>query len=135
MAKNICEPPYVSVSSEPRPTSAMIDAAGSGFTAVEAAGPLERQHLQHANYRAVTDNSKLTPTHWHIALANGLGWGFDGMNGVLFELLSPLIIKEFALDIPAFRSGFQIWLSLGITGLYVWPWLADRFGRRICAVG
>ena len=52
------------------------------------------------------------------------------MNGVLFELLSPLIIKEFALDIPTFRSGFQIWLSVGITGLYVWPWLADRFGRR-----
>ena len=49
---------------------------------------------------------------------------------MLFELLSPLIIKEFALDIPTFRSGFQIWLSLGITGLYVWPWLADRFGRR-----
>ena len=73
--------------------------------------------------------------HWHIALANGLGWGFDGMNGVLFELLSPLIIKEFALDIPTYRSGFQIWLSLGITGLYVWPWLADRFGRcRLLAV-
>jgi transposase len=44
--------------------------------------------------------------------------------------LSPLIIKEFALDIPTFGSGFQIWLSLGITGLYVWPWLADRRCRR-----
>ena len=111
-------------------TSAMINATGSGLVATEAAGPLEQQYLQNANYRAVADNSKLTRTHWHIALANGLGWGFDGMNGVLLELLSPLIIKEFALDIPTFRSGFQIWLSLGITGLYVWPWLADRFGRR-----
>ena len=110
--------------------SAMVDAAGSGFVAAEAAGPLERQHLRYANYRAVSDSSKVTRTHWHIALANGLGWGFDGMNGVLFELLSPLIITEFALDIPTYRSGFQIWLSLGITGLYVWPWLADRFGRR-----
>src|SRR6516225_6683042 len=52
------------------------------------------------------------------------------MNGVLFELLSPLIINEFALDIPTYRTGFRIWLSLGIIGLYVWPWLADRFGRR-----
>ncbi|MBV8451949.1 MAG: MFS transporter [Deltaproteobacteria bacterium] len=111
-------------------TSAVIDAAESGFAEAQAAGPLERQYLQYANYRAVAVNSKLTRTHWHIALANGLGWGFDGMNGVLFELLSPLIIKEFALEIPTFRSGFQIWLSLGITGLYVWPWLADRFGRR-----
>jgi hypothetical protein len=113
---------------EPAMTSATIDAAGSGFA---AAGPLEQQHLQYANYRAVADSSKVTRTHWHIALANGLGWGFDGMNGVLFELLSPLIIKEFALDIPTFRSGFQIWLSLGITGLYVWPWLADMSGRGL----
>jgi MFS family permease len=108
----------------------MIDDAVPGSVAAEAVGPLERQYLQSANYRAVADSSKLTRTHWHIALANGLGWGFDGINGELFELLSPLIIKEFALDIPTFRSGFQIWLSLGITGLYVWPWLADRFGRR-----
>jgi hypothetical protein len=50
--------------------------------------------------------------------------------GCCFELLSPLIIKDFALDIPTYRSGFQIWLSLGITGLHVRPWLADRFGRR-----
>ena len=111
-------------------TNATIDAAGSAPVGAETAGPLERKHLQYANYRAVADSSKITRTHWHIALANGLGWGFGGMNGVLFELLSPLIMTEFALDIPTFRSGFQIWLSLGITGLYVWPWLADRFGRR-----
>jgi hypothetical protein len=41
-----------------------------------------------------------------------------------------LIIKEFALDIPTYRTGFQIWLTLGITGLYFWPWLSDRLGRR-----
>ena len=40
------------------------------------------------------------------------------------------IIKEFALDVPTYRTGFQIWLTLGITGLYFWPWLSDRFGRR-----
>jgi hypothetical protein len=31
MRKNLCEPPYMSVSREPRTTSAMIDATGSGF--------------------------------------------------------------------------------------------------------
>jgi MFS transporter, putative metabolite:H+ symporter len=41
-----------------------------------------------------------------------------------------LIIKEFALDIPTYRTGFQIWFTLGITGLYFWPWLSDRVGRR-----
>ena len=71
-------------------TSTTIDAAGPGLLAEEAAGPLEQRHLQHANYRAVADGSKVTRTHWHIALANGLGWGFDGMDGVIFALISPL---------------------------------------------
>jgi hypothetical protein len=35
------------------------------------------------------------------------------MDGVIFQLISPLIIKEFALDIPTFRTDFQIWLILG----------------------
>ena len=111
-------------------TSTAIDAAGPGVLAGETIGPLEQRHLQYANYRAVADGSKVTRTHWHIALANGLGWGFDGMDGVIFGLISPLVIKEFALDVPTYRTGFQIWLTLGITGLYFWPWLSDRLGRR-----
>jgi hypothetical protein len=80
--------------------------------AVEAAdpsvGPLEQKHLRYANYRAVAGGAEITRTHWHIALANGLGWGFDGMDGVMFALVSPLIIEEFAstsrpID-PACRS-------------------------------
>ena len=102
-------------------TSTMIDAVGPDLLAKEAAGPLEQRHLQYANYRAVAGVSKVTRTHWHIALANGLGWGFDGMDGVIFALISPLIIKDFTLDIPTYRTGFQIWLTLGITGLYFWP--------------
>ena len=31
---------------------------------------------------------------------------------------------------PEYRSGLQIALFVGIAGLYFWPWLADRFGRR-----
>jgi hypothetical protein len=58
-------------------TSTTIDAAGLGILAEETAGPLEQRHLQSANYRAVADGSKVTRTHWHIALANNLGWGFD----------------------------------------------------------
>ena len=84
--------------------------------------------MRHANYRAVADDSRVTRTHWHIA--NGLGWGFDGMDGVIFALISPLIIKEFALTVPEYRSGLQISLFVGIAGLYFWPWLSDRFGRR-----
>jgi MFS family permease len=103
-------------------------------TAVEVAdlglGPLERKHLQHPNYCAVAGGAEITRTHWHIALANGLGWAFDGMDSSLFGLVSPLIIKEFTLDVPTYRSGLQIALLVGIVGLYFWPWLSDRYGRR-----
>ena len=86
--------------------------------------------MRYANYRAVADDSRITRTHWHIAIANGLGWGFDGMDGVIFALISPLIIKEFALTVPQYRTGLQISLFIGIAGLYFWPWLSDRYGRR-----
>jgi MFS family permease len=93
-------------------------------------GPLEERHRRFANFRAVADGSKVTGTHWHIATANSLGWGFDGMDGVIFALVAPLIIKDFGLTVPEYRSGLQISLFIGIAGLYVWPWLSDRYGRR-----
>jgi MFS family permease len=99
--------------------------------AADMVGPLEQKHLRYANFRAVAGiGERLSPTHWHIALAYGLGWGFDGMDGVIFALISPLVIREFKLSIPTYRSGAQIALLVAIAGLYFWPWLADRFGRR-----
>jgi MFS family permease len=86
--------------------------------------------MRHANYRAVAVESRITPTHRHVAIANGLGWGFEGMDGVIFALVSPLVIKDFALTVPEYRTGLQISLFIGIAGLYFWPWLADRYGRR-----
>jgi MFS family permease len=95
-----------------------------------ATGPLEQRYRRSAAFRAASDQTQVTRTHWHIAVANGLGWGFDGMDGVIFALASPLLIKEFRISVPEFRSGLQIALLVGITGMYVWPWLADRYGRR-----
>ncbi|HQT76662.1 MAG: MFS transporter [Rhodospirillales bacterium 20-64-7] len=93
-------------------------------------GPLEHRYRQSVAFRAASDPSRVTATHWHIAVANGLGWGFDGMDGVIFALASPLIIRDFHLTIPEYRSGLQIALLVGIVGMYAWPWLADRYGRR-----
>ncbi len=95
-----------------------------------AIGPLEAQYRRSAAFRAVSDGDTVTRTHWHIAIANGLGWGFDGMDGIIFALASPLIIKDFGLTVPEYRTGLQIALLVGIAGMYVWPWLADRYGRR-----
>src|SRR5437868_12337439 len=109
-----------------------VDAnVGVGTASVGGAGPLEQKHLQYPNYRAVaTSGDQITKTHWHIATANAAGWGFDGMDGVIFALISPMVIKEFALSIPEYRSSLQIALFFSIAGLYFWPWLSDRFGRR-----
>ena len=38
-----------------------------------AIGQLEQKHLRYANYRAVAGGAEISRTHWHIALANGLG--------------------------------------------------------------
>src|SRR6266851_3371022 len=105
-------------------------AAAAAIPADDQIGPLEQRHLQFANYRAVTDGATVSKTHWHIATANALGWGFDGMDGVIFALVSPMVIKEFSLTVPEYRSGLQIALFVGIAGLYFWPWLSDRLGRR-----
>jgi hypothetical protein len=60
-----------------------------------------------------------------------MGWAgaLTGMASPMFSLVSPLIITEFALEVPTYRSGLQVALLVGI-GLYFWPWLADRYGRR-----
>src|ERR1700733_13945810 len=91
----------------------------------EQVGPLEQKYLQHANYRAVAGGTELSRTHWHIATANALGWGFDGMDGVIFALVSPMVIKEFSLTVPEYRTGLQIALFVGIAGLYFWPTGSD----------
>jgi MFS family permease len=93
-------------------------------------GPLEARHLRSRLFRNAASTSRVTSTHWHIAWANGLGWGFDGMDGAILALVAPLLMKEFAIDLGTYRSGVQIALLVSIVGLYLWPWLADKFGRR-----
>jgi MFS family permease len=97
---------------------------------VEFAGPLEADHLRSHNYRNVADSSRITATHWHIAWANGLGWGFDGRDGAILALVAPLLMHDFAISLGTYRNGVQLSALISIIGLYLWPWLADRFGRR-----
>ena len=104
--------------------------AAAGALPQPIVGPLEERYRESAAFRAASDGTRVTPTHWHIAAANGLGWMFDGMDGVIFALASPLIIKDFGVTLPQYRSGGQIALLIGISGMFAWPWLADRYGRR-----
>jgi len=96
----------------------------------EDPGPLEARHMASQHYRNATEPTRVTSTHWHIAWANGLGWGFDGMDGAILALVAPLLLKEFAIDLVSYRNGIQITGLVSIIGLFLWPWLADKFGRR-----
>jgi hypothetical protein len=72
--------------------------SGAFASADAIAGPLEQQYLDRsAAFRDASDASRVTRTHWHIAIANGLGWGFGGMDGVIFALATPLVIKDFGV--------------------------------------
>ena len=93
-------------------------------------GPFEKPYMESEAYRNARDQTKVNKTHIHIATANGLGWAFDGMDGILFGLAVPLLLKEFQVTIPEWRSAGQIILLLAIPGIYFWPWMADKFGRR-----
>ena len=109
----------------------MSDTLTSATDTGAVVGPLEARHLRLTDSIATPPiPSRLTSTHWHIAWANGLGWGFDGMDGAILALVAPLLMKEFAIDLGTYRSGVQIASLISIIGLYLWPWLADRFGRR-----
>ena len=83
-----------------------------------AVGPFEAPYMQSEAYRNARDQSRVTKTHYHIATANGLGWAFDGMDGILFGLAVPFFLKEFQVTIPEWRSAGQIILLLGIPGIY-----------------
>src|SRR3546814_13286846 len=56
-----------------------------------AGGPLEEKHGRSQKYRNVAQDEKLTSTHWHIASANGLGWGFYGLDGALFAIRTTIV--------------------------------------------
>ena len=107
-----------------------IAETATASAATSSVGPLETRHLRSRLYRNAANSTRLTSTHWHIAWANGLGWGFDGMDGAILALVAPLLMKEFAIDLATYRSGVQIALFVSVVGLYLWPWLADKFGRR-----
>ena len=100
------------------------------ISSADIAGPLEQSYRDRsAAFRAASDSTRLTPTHWHIAIANGLRWGFDGMDGVIFALATPLVIKDLGVTLPEYRSGLQIALLVGM--LMMQTMYGDPARRRV----
>jgi putative MFS transporter len=99
------------------------------MSVVDIVGPRERKYMASKAFRAASDKSKLTATHWHIAISNGLGWAFDGMDIAILGLVTPLLLKEF-VPLSEFRSAIQLFGIAYVVGCLFWPWLADQYGRR-----
>src|SRR3546814_20854988 len=91
-----------------------------------AGGPLEEKHGRSQKYRNVAQDEKLTSTHWHIASANGLGWGFDGMDGAIFAPVAPKVMAEIAGVLRDYRRRVQLPMPGGILGLFLSPRLEAR---------
>ncbi len=45
-----------------------------------------------------------------------MGWGFDGMDGAFFAHVAPLVMEEFAVTLPEYRTGARIAMLVGIGG-------------------
>jgi MFS transporter, putative metabolite:H+ symporter len=104
---------------------------GEGVTLIkDSAGPLELRHLRSEAFQRVSDTTPISSTHWHVAFSNALGWAFDGMDLAILGLVAPQLLKEFGLTVGEFRDGVQIFGLATVFGCFVWPWLADRYGRK-----
>lgn len=100
------------------------------MVAKDVIGPREAEMLSSKAFRAVANSSTVTKTHWHIALSNGLGFAFDGMDIAILGLVLPLLIKEFGVSYSSLGTTFQIFGIAAVVGFIAWPWIADKYGRR-----
>ncbi len=94
-------------------------------------GPLEARHLLSRNYRNVAQTARITRTHYHVALANFLGYVVDSLDANILGTIAPSLILTFGISLTAYTAGVQIAMLTSIVGTFLWPWLADRFGRRL----
>ena len=65
-----------------------------------------------------------------VAIASGLGYGFDAYAVNIFGMLSPLMVKELDIGITAIGVIGSLFLVGYTLGTVFFGYLADRVGRR-----
>jgi putative MFS transporter len=77
------------------------------------------------------DSLPLSPFHWRMVIASGMGWMFDAMDSGLVSFVLAVLVKEWALD-PDQVGAIG---SMGLVGMFAGAILvgvlADRFGRKV----
>ncbi len=76
------------------------------------------------------DSLPLSPFHWKLVTASGLGWMFDALDSGIVSFVLAVLVKEWALT-PGQVGGIG---SIGLVGMFAGAVLvgalADRYGRK-----
>jgi hypothetical protein len=105
-------------------------------------GPLEQSYrARSAAFRAASDSTRVTRTHWHIAIANGLGWGFDG-NGFSWAVawlvgfvLWPFVTIGIQQSTGSFAKAFLIVpVAMLLMGVGIWLFTPEHRGKELDAI-
>src|SRR3974390_2643287 len=59
-----------------------------------------------------------------------LGWAFDIYEATIMQLVTPLLIKEWGITPATMGTVTTISRWVGLIGTFVFPVLADLYGRR-----
>ncbi len=103
--------------------------------AVNSSGQLREKGTTHDNIseeHTQTASGKVIPFKqaFLVALASGLGYGFDSYAVNIFGMLSPLMAKELEISVKAIGVIGALFLVGYTFGTIFFGYLADRIGRR-----
>src|SRR6476659_10819823 len=59
-----------------------------------------------------------------------LGWAFDIYEATIMQLVTPLLIKEWGITPATIGNITTVSRWVGLIGIFVFPTLADLYGRR-----
>lgn len=79
---------------------------------------------------AMLETEKITPYQWKVMFASSAGYLFDGMDSILFVLVLPMIMKEWALSAATAGLMVSIFLAGQVVGGLLMGIVADYLGRK-----
>lgn len=81
------------------------------------------------------DNAPALDTGWTrssvtVLAICALGWMFDAYEQTVMQIVTPILIREWNIAPSTIGSVTTIWRWIGLIGIFVFPALADLYGRK-----